>query len=100
MNQPHPGPTPTPGPRPVPGPRPAPGQGPNAADLDNPSANAVDPDEIRRQVAELLDQADEVAADVDQPADSESLAQLARQAALLEQAHTLLTDALEKVDRV
>lgn len=97
MNQPHPGPTPTPGPRPVPGPRPTAGQGLN---LDNPSADAVDPDEIRRQVAELLDQADEVAAAVDQSADSESLAQLARQAALLEQAHALLTDALEKVDRV
>ncbi len=63
-------------------------------------AYAVDPDEIRRQVADLLEQADEIAATVGDAADGEALAQLARQAALLEQAHTLLTDALEKVDRV
>lgn len=88
MNQPLPGPRPVPGP--VPGPRP-----PTAE-----PAYAVDPDEIRRQVADLLEQADEVAATIGDTADSEALAQLARQAALLERAHTVLTDALEKVDRV
>jgi ElaB/YqjD/DUF883 family membrane-anchored ribosome-binding protein len=82
---------PLPGPRPVPGPRPA-------ASPDEP-AHTVDPDEIRRQVSELLEQADDIAAAVGDAADSEALAQLARQAQLLEKAHGVLTDALEKVDR-
>ncbi|ORM31908.1 hypothetical protein BFL43_17025 [Williamsia sp. 1135] len=59
----------------------------------------MDPDEIRRQVSELLEQADDIAASVGDTADSEALAQLARQAHLLEKAHGVLTDALEKVDR-
>jgi ElaB/YqjD/DUF883 family membrane-anchored ribosome-binding protein len=59
----------------------------------------VDPDEIRRQVSELLEQADDIAAAVGDTADSEALARLARQAHLLEKAHAVLTDALEKVDR-
>ncbi|WP_084838182.1 hypothetical protein [Williamsia sp. 1138] len=89
MNQPLPGPRPVPGP--VPGPRPA-------APPDE-SAHTVDPDKIRRQVTELLEQADDIAASVGDDADGEALAQLARQAHLLEKAHGVLTDALEKVDR-
>jgi hypothetical protein len=60
----------------------------------------VDPDEVRRNVADLLEQADEVAAAIGESADGAALAQLARQAELLSQAHAVLTDALEKVDRV
>jgi hypothetical protein len=60
-------------------------------------AYAVDPDEIRRRVADLLEQADEVTTAGE---DGVALHQLARQAELLEQAHTVLTEALEKVDRV
>ena len=114
MNQPLPGPRPTPGP--TPGPRPTPGPVPGAV---VPTA-AVDPDSIRREVAALLEQADNVAvtgADMtgndmtgnntvgdenagDGVTGGESLIQLAKQAHLLEQAHTVITDALEKVDRV
>jgi hypothetical protein len=61
-------------------------------------AYAVDPDEIRRRVADLLEQADTVAFAGDDG--GVALHQLARQAELLEQAHTVLTEALEKVDRV
>ena len=108
MNQPLPGPRPTagttpgitpgttPGPRPgpTPGPRPTPGPIPAGA-----PAAAVDPDAIRRDVAALLEQADNVAAS-DESTGGEALVQLAKQAHLLEQAHTVITDALEKVDRV
>lgn len=89
MNQPLPGPRPVPGP--VPGPR------PGAESIE--SAHTVDPDEVRRRVSELLEQADDVAAAVGDVADRDALAQLARQAQLLEKAHEVLTDALEKVDR-
>jgi hypothetical protein len=83
----HPLPGPTPGPRP--GPR------PEATPVE--PAHAVDPDEIRQRVADLLEQADDVAS-----ADGQGLGlqQLARQAELLDRAHTVLTEALEKVDRV
>ncbi|PXW34163.1 UNVERIFIED_CONTAM: hypothetical protein DES50_102792 [Williamsia faeni] len=104
MNQPLPGPRPTPGP--TPGPRPTPGPVPGAV---APTA-AVDPDSIRREVAALLEQADNVAVTGndtvgderagDVVTGGESLIQLAKQAHLLEQAHTVITDALEKVDRV
>jgi hypothetical protein len=49
-------------------------------------------------VADLLEQADQVAAGDD--AEGMGLNQLARQAELLDRAHTVLTEALEKVDRV
>lgn len=92
MNQPLPGPRPTPGP--TPGPRPTPGPIPAPVA----PAAAVDPDTLRRDVAALLEQADGVTAD--ESAGGEALVQLAKQAHLLEQAHTVITDALEKVDRV
>lgn len=86
MNHPRPGP--------IPGPRPGPRPGPAPVE----SASNVDLGEIRERVTDLLEQADQVAAGDD--AEGMGLNQLARQAELLDRAHTVLTEALEKVDRV
>ncbi|MGU3294808.1 hypothetical protein [Williamsia sp. M5A3_1d] len=63
----------------------------------------VDPDAVVGEVAELLDRVDEVrrsAADDDGHDGPVDLAPLSAQADLLEQAHDVLTTALEQLDRV
>ncbi|WP_245556890.1 hypothetical protein [Jongsikchunia kroppenstedtii] len=62
---------------------------------------AVDGDEVQSTVAELLEQVDALdASGVDTDDSGEQLAALARQAELLERAHTVLTETLDKIDRV
>ena len=63
----------------------------------------VDPDAVVRGVADLLDRVDEVrraAADHDAHDGPVDLTPLSAQAELLEQAHDVLTTALEQLDRV
>ena len=83
---------------PVPGP-------PTPADLAHTSARpgvaaTVSPDAVTRRVAELIAQVDDVrAAQVEGDGPSADLGALERQAVLLEQAHQVLSVALEDVDR-
>lgn len=62
---------------------------------------AVDADEVQSTVAELLEQVDALdAGGVETDDNAEQSAALARQAELLERAHTVLTETLDKIDRV
>ncbi|MDF0532641.1 hypothetical protein [Tsukamurella sp. 8J] len=56
----------------------------------------VDPAEIRASVEDVLHLVDELE---EAPAEGGDLAVLGKQAALLEQAHQVLVDALDRVDR-
>lgn len=62
---------------------------------------SIDADEVQSAVAELLERVDElVVTESNADDDMQLLAPLARQAELLEQAHTVLTETLDKIDRV
>ncbi|MGJ0120998.1 hypothetical protein ACQ7HM_17485 [Williamsia sp. MIQD14] len=74
--------------------------GATAASAEGPG---VDPDVVVREVGDLLDRVDEVrrsAADHDAHDGPVDLTPLSAQADLLEQAHDVLTTALEQLDRV
>jgi len=61
----------------------------------------VDADEVKSTVAALLEQVDGLdSAGVEVDDSAEQLAALSRQAELLEEAHTVLTGTLDKIDRV
>ena len=88
----------SPSPAQMPGSRPTPGAA-------VPDASGVDPAELTAQIGEITDRIDETIADASgDPDDTEALgahiAALDATADLVDRAHGLLTDALDRLDRV
>lgn len=80
-------------------PTPTPGQPKPGEHLAVP-APSVTPDVVAERVSELLTQVDEIRdAETGSESDDVDLSALERQAVLLEQAHQVLSGALEDVDR-